>query len=804
MTAQQSRNFAARNQKQKKMSTTKNNTANYTVENLVAKYRNYVHEHCPKIACGDEYQDEDGVWHYSEGFYLENFDTEEQLLITLYNRVAGDNADKRIVEALSKYADDFYADALDESELSFLAEHFSDVSTLAFENLHYQGWFDESVLGKNARYILENAYKPESGSTIFIADSGYCDVAMLFPECIIKGYTTDREFDNDNEIWALGQIRLYAAGIRTEILSSDEVLSPDYIRDVDYAIWGTAHISSYEDAEMLFQHMKEKSKILIFMDKNDAARTINGSVRDTYGLRKGMVEKRIIGSIISFEDDDELRSIQRNKICILGSTYSHAEVHMYLSNGDEFAIPSDTLDHEILWPSYYAAQKPEAGIPLSSIASFVNQHEWDEYHIDRKGGKFNLSEKIKKMPVAVPADMVTDYKDANLCEINLKLVENPIFEKKKRWIRKISQPCVLLYGRGEKYVSGYVMDLPKNGIATLDTIACLVPKDGIDVRYLAALLLSPEVRDQIMLTCAGDVNNLTFPFIINKVIVPNHDEKERLAFLSEANYKALISSKKEMEKSFNEKFDAAKTEYINEVRMRKHDMGQYIFELQNTEDLMRYYLENRDKEENFCSQIETLLDSFRSSLAELSTMLDNLSKEESFDKPVHFSVSDYFSKHTNRHEGDGYKTTYHLDEASVRDYANQYATKENSKDVNMVIAPSISIAPSNFYRLVSNILDNAKKHGFTESARKDYEVKINVSIDTLKNMYVIDFRNNGNPLPKGIDKMRYGIKGEKAGKFAGTGIGGNYVKTFVEHYGGDYDVFMDNGWVVIRICLPIK
>ena len=83
-------------------------------------------------------------------------------------------------------------------------------------------------------------------------------------------------------------------------------------------------------------------------------------------------------------------------------------------------------------------------------------------------------------------------------------------------------------------------------------------------------------------------------------------------------------------------------------------------------------------------------------------------------------------------------------------------------------------------------------------------VKINVSIDVERNLYQVDFRNNGNPLPEGMNKMRYGIKGEKAGKTAGTGLGGNFVKSFVEHYGGDYDIFMDNEWTVVRICLPIK
>ena len=43
-----------------------------------------------------------------------------------------------------------------------------------------------------------------------------------------------------------------------------------------------------------------------------------------------------------------------------------------------------------------------------------------------------------------------------------------------------------------------------------------------------------------------------------------------------------------------------------------------------------------------------------------------------------------------------------------------------------------------------------------------------------------------------FDKRLYGIRGEKAGRTAGSGIGGHIVKSFVENYNGDYDLFMDN------------
>ena len=407
----------------------------------------------------------------------------------------------------------------------------------------------------------------------------------------------------------------------------------------------------------------------------------------------------------------------------------------------------------------------------------------------------------------------------------------------------------------------------------------ICPNNGIDALYLLAILRLPIVYRQLqayeefgLYGKKGYIKDITVPTDMRII----YDEIQRLLH-EQKTYKEQ-----------KDKLDAQRTEYINEVRMRKHDMGQYIFELVNIEDLMRYYVENRDKEENFCLELETLLNNFRSSLSELSTLLDNLSKEEEFGVSERFNLDEYLSQLGSRHKADGFKIEYVRNESSIKRYFQKMnvdnltilddgsiclepnpiddssiylepnpiddgsiclepnpvddsgiclepnpvddgsiylepnpvddssiCLEPNPIDDNNVYTgvhgstphiaiPSIYVAPNDIHRAITNILDNARKHGFTEPNRNDYEVKVCLSIDIERNMFLVDFSNNGNPLPEGMDKMRYGIKGEKAGKTGGTGIGGSYVKKFVEHYGGDYDVFMDNGWTVIRIYLPIR
>ena len=238
--------------------------------------------------------------------------------------------------------------------------------------------------------------------------------------------------------------------------------------------------------------------------------------------------------------------------------------------------------------------------------------------------------------------------------------------------------------------------------------------------------------------------------------------------------------------------------------MRKHDMGQKVFDLINTEDLMRYYVENRETETDVWPQIEEQLNHFRSTIHELSEMLDHLSQEEQFGTPELLDLNDYLANLQHSDNVNGFTLSYHLDRKSILDLQLSRMKDKDIKDIGSLKAtPTVYMAKNDLQRVISNILTNAQKHGFLDSNRKDYEVNIRLKFNAEKGMYQIDFRNNGKPLPEGLNKMRYGIKGEKAGQAAGTGLGGSVVKSIVEHYKGDYDVFTDGKWTVVRIYLPI-
>lgn len=790
---------------------------NFTVEALVAKYRNFVDEHCPK----------ESYWDPKEGNISGPFDpidcyAEAHLLVTLYKRIAGENTDQNIFEALSKYVAAFYTNALNEEEMDFLANHFSKVSTFIFNNFadkYTKGWISRPT--QKVYEIIEKLKKVEAGKTIFIGGAGLCDMALLFPNCTIKGYSEYgffEELSGDKEMWALGQIRLFAAGIKSEIKPLyEDTKNSQYMSDVDIAIFDTADRYSYpfsNGSEHLFQYMKPNSEFLLFLDKQNAAGN------SMAGLTKMLVEKKCIYSIVSFEEPNTILSTTKTTICVRANK-STSDVVCIKNNAtdEQMQLSTNMLDPTILWPSYYLTEKPKEGISLSEIVSFLDFRPKKKEELVFKKTTFNdekeciewiLSDKEKTIPVIAPINLSTRYEDAELYEAQLKQAGDPLFEKFLGWLGKISLPCVFCYGRKDKFVAGYIRKIPSEGIVAYRQLVCLVPKKGIDVRYVAALLLTPEVRNQIISICEGEVDAQLFPLIMDKIIVPSHTDLERATFLSEANYKAIGSSKKKMEDRLNEK----KAEYINEVRMRKHDMRPHLRQMASSERLMLHYLDNINDIEDLKKLLKKQISTSHNALQSLSELVEHLSNEERFGEPECVNLNDYFHNIEKNSEVN-FTIKVSCEKALAQRKKEIKELKEKNKKENVPsmqdmdektiteCSLDVYIAPVDLDRIVNNIIENARRHGGLSDGRKsDYYISIDVKIDYQRDMYQIDFSNNGKPLPKGMTKERYGLKGEKAGPNAGTGSGGYIVKSIVEHYGGDFDLFSTDGITTIRIYLP--
>ena len=773
---------------------------NFTVEALVAKYRNFVDEHCPK----------ESYWDPKEGNISGPLDpidcyAEAHLLVTLYKRIAGENTDQNILEALSKYTAAFYTNALSEEEMDFLANHFSKVSTFIFNNFadkYTKGWIGRPT--QKVYEIIEKLKKVEAGKTIFIGGAGLCDMALLFPNCTIKGYSEYDFFEEhigDKEMWALGQIRLFAAGIKSEIKPfHEDTKNSQYMSDVDIAIFDTADRYSYpfsNGSEHLFQYMKPNSKFLLFLDKQNAAGN------SMAGLTKMLVEKKCIYSIVSFEEPNAIFGTNTTKttICVCANkAVSNVVCIKNDATGDLIQLSANMLDPTILWPSYYLTAKSKEGIALSEIVSFQDLKPKNMEDIVFKKTTFNdekeciewiLSDKEKNILVVAPTNLSTRYEDAKLCKENLHPAGDPLFEKQLGLLCNIMQPCVLLYGRKDKLVAGYIKDLPSEGIVAYRQFACLVPKEGIDVRYVAALLLTPEVKNQIMSICEGEVDAQLFPLIMDKIIVPNHTDLERATFLSEANYNAFESSRKELEQEHKS--------YIKAVRMRKHALTQSASSIEATFYALNAYRERKNgtiSDNERISRIAqtTVKDAFEylsMATKDLLVKLDHIADVEyTFTKPEWINPEEFVESYIQKHENGWVNFKPVVKWAKGHNLADKDLTDLSGETILHKGEPiyTMMFPRDALKQILDNIVSNAISHGFIDKSYHNYQLRFSWETDgTALKMCV---ENNGAPIPSDRSTsslLEYGVS-TSLNSNGHHGIGCNEIDSIMRKYDGKIEL----------------
>ena len=829
----------------------------------------------------------------------------EQLLGHFYSEVAGEKAEQEILDQL--LPDVYDMTVFTEEEELFLKSHFKElvnyiILTPCDDCLEFVNHYDQKdvlTIPTEVLELISSRVEIAAGSKVYNPNAGFAQFANLFKEHKIVC--------SGKNAWM--QVALYANGTDAEIIEND-MTPQSYDAVVSYMIMVREEGYLVERLCEAYKKLPAGGKFILLCPSELLAEKDNTSslwfhneilkTKETnMAFRKMLVEDRAIKEIIQLPQVMS-NSAPHDTCCLLIAekgrmdgdvTLIDARIanndldskHYMLSfDNDKFnaIIQNDGIDPntglrkviqvsstellpEILIPQVYVIERPseaEHPVPLSSLCSMESTRVGDL--------QFNLPEDTPWIHISDLTPLYTGDMDmSGIRKSNCP--NNPPFDEGSNkdygfdengkfddtiWaqIGKSKGRTVLnyrkctyldgnsdavLYERSvESGVQVAVVRATGKPYAVSSGILVFCPKDDFDASSLAALLRLPIVYRQLIAYQEFGLGNH-----LNEILVPT-DKR----IIGDELYR--MKREESVTNELGDKVQAMKSEYINEVRMRKHDMGQKVFDLINTEDLMRYYVENRETESDAWSQIGEQLDHFRNTIHELSEMLDHLSQEEQFGIPEIIDLKEHLMNIQHSENVSGFKVSFSVDKESLlkRDESRLRQLGKNSniegvekKDKETIksdidiefemfrhdvdkfnreqeqgimnstmnkalqVPANVMIAKNDLHRIISNIIANAKTHGFTDTTRKDYKIDINLGFDERKKMYRIDFRNNGTPLPEGMNKVRYGIKGEKAGQTAGTGLGGSVVKSIVEHYKGDYDVFMDGEWTVIRVYLPI-
>lgn len=789
---------------------TANNTNNYTVEALVAKYRNFVKENTPMTTYSCEGEDFDAP--------LSDIDasSDQQLIVSLYRSVAKENADTEVLAAMSDYSEHFYINALSRAEFDFLCQNFSEV--IEYEFNHRAEWHACTQMPltdyyEKLKYLIKERVSFKKNQTVFIPDAGFCDIAMYFKGCVVKGYTSirARRFEDMDIVWALGQIRLYAAGIKSEIvpfIDLNEEITVSHLQDKDLVDLVVC-LSSLHRYDTLYNLLKKGGQMYLFAQRDDLVDYARyrefrykkmGEEFDEHEEKKALTRKeflnkliksRAIHSLVSYNDKDTALDVSVDCILLHIEKKSHSKVVVESINRDVVSeVNPSVLDADLLWPGYYMVNRPKDGKPLSALVKMFNtEDEVVEQFWAREDKGIKLSGDLR---VLTPRNFGDKYADTCMDEKDLTKLSDPMFEGWEPHMLSIHHPGVCVLGNTEKWLVGYVKDDPTNKFVCIDIVPYLLPKRNIDVRYIAALLLFPEVKEQILTICDGSITAKTMSLILDRIIVPKHTPKERIQFLADANYEALLSTQQEMKKNHED--------YKKAVRMRKHALTQSLSSIKSQfRSLNAFRLRKGGKlaDDDQISRItkRTVSEAFEylsSKIEDMMPIMEHIADVEySFETPEWIDPEQFMEDFIEKN-GRGWLSftpviTWEKGHNRHKSTIIDPLTKEVAVKKGDVMY-SLWFPKDALVRVLNNIISNAKSHAFIDESRKDYQLRFSWHTEgiTIK----LEIENNGAPIPADRDTaslLEYGVS-SALHQDGHNGIGCNEINDIMQRYDGNVEI----------------
>ena len=347
-------------------------------------------------------------------------------------------------------------------------------------------------------------------------------------------------------------------------------------------------------------------------------------------------------------------------------------------------------------------------------------------------------------------------------------------------------PFVVQYGEKElkTYYHEFELGLFREVNVPKSCHAYRINTDLIDINYLRLRLAQIDKESNGELRRNGIKRWEGGKGINPALLIPLSLEEQRHIYEDAKLNEAVEKARKE---GLDKAIDSMKQEYMMEVRMRKHDMKPFLSQLDSQAKLITFYVGKIEGNDDVVSAIRQKLTGISNAVSELRLHLNRLTEEDIYGTPEVVNPLDILNELTGTFSN--YSVALEIDTVALKEA--------------QIDSPEIFISKVDFSTLATTIIENAVSHAFIGES-KDYKVLITLSYNAVKDVFTIDFKNNGNPMPQGMDKFRYGLKGEKGAKSHGTGLGGYRVKSITRHYNGDYDVFCNRiqNTTTIRLIFP--
>lgn len=686
------------------------------------------------------------------------------LLAEAYRIAAGNWAKPEVLTILSEY--EYKKDVLSQEELAYLSKHLNEVFALVISSngitFHPSDGFVQPQ--EVTDFMCKMASFPEN-VTVYNPFAGADSYAIALPNPVV-GEEINRT------TWALGQIRLFAnfaekraditLGDSFESMQSNEkfsaiITSPVYLMDEGHEI--------SDVVRMLYGKLEDGGKLACIVSANFLFRKDN-KVRT---VRESLIKYKAIASVVMLPSNIFTGSSIVQAAIVLTKGIENNEIHFGDASGhtrfaksvyrattfdlesflDAFksdiedtqegyepcedqtgvAVPYEKLVGSDLTPSLYLAPKPENGIPLSDLVEEVTELR----------GK-DISAEYFLTGSSIPAAMHRKP------FVPVKVEDGKVSTAKKHV--QVPENAVIL-----AIVSGNIRTVYTEGFTgkiafPAGFIKVLKPINGISPKYLAAVLSTKIVADQIKAQTVG----LTIPRLnkldLSQIFVPHHSTiEEREQLIAEV----LSSEMSDLESELQVTLDNQK----REVRSTRHAMIQTLSALSSNWEQLKMFAELHEEGIKLSDtvgrinpiSVKDLMGSIGYAMSTLQRQVESLRFEKpDWGKDAEINPYKFINDYIATHSSPSVRMV-NIGNDNVADFPyfddeTGDAKYHHTDDAEIFYAPVRLLE-----RIFNNIVANAKAHGFTADSTNN---EIRFDWKSEDGGIVITIANNGRPLKEGV------------------------------------------------------
>lgn len=687
------------------------------------------------------------------------------LLAKVYRIAAGSWAKPEVLNILKEY--EFKKDILSQKELTFLSKHLNDVFTLVISSngiTHHptDGFVQPQEV---TDFMCKIASFPEN-VTVYNPFAGSNSYAIALPNHVVGE-------ELNSTTWALGQIRLFAnhAEQRTDITLGDSftsIGSPEkfsaIITSPVFLIEEGHEISDI--VNMLYDKLEDGGKLVCIVSAGFLFR----KDRKVRTVRDRLIKDRAISSVIMLPSNIFTgtgvsqaalvitKGIPNEEILFADATgYTRFAKSVYRAttfDSDQFlkdledevvnyfergrTIDDTTIGASIdyselidsdLTPARYLTPKPSDGMALSEIASEVEELR----------GK-DISAEYFLTGSSIPAAMHRKP------FVPVKVEDGKVSTAKKHV--QVPENAVIL-----AIVSGNIRTVYTEGftgkiVFPAGLIRVLKPINGISAKYLAAVLSTKIVADQIKAQTVGSIIPRLNKLDLRQIFIPHHSTvEEREQLIAEV----LSSEMSDLESELQVTLDNQK----REVRSTRHAMIQTLSALSSNWEQLKMFAELHDEGIKLSDTIgrinpisvKDLMGSIGYAMSTLQRQVESLRFEKpDWGKDTEINPYKFINDYIATHSSPSVRMV-NIGNDNVVDFP-YFADETREAKYEHSDAAEIFYAPVRLLeRIFNNIVANAKAHGFTADSTNN---EIRFDWKSEDSGIVITIANNGLPLKEGV------------------------------------------------------